>query len=235
MHLKEKTELVTGIGWAVGACVGNLPQISSIDFPGMCLQDSPTGVRFTTKNSVFPSGLNIAATFDQTLMHSNGVALGQEFRGKGVNVALTPMMNMLRAPAGGRNWEGSGGDVYLTSKSVSLQVRGIQSQGVIATAKHFILNEQEIDRQNVSAKIDEKTLHEVYLRPFKACIDENLGAIMCSYNRINGDYACANSYTLGLLKDQLGFKGFVMSDWNAAPDTVVTANAGTDVMMPGGD
>lgn len=111
MQLEEKTKLVTGIGFGVGACVGNLPQIPSIDFPGLCLQDSPTGVRFTTNNSVFPSSLNIAATFDRTLMLANGVAIGKEFRGKGVNVALTPMMNMLRAPAGGRNWEGQGGDV----------------------------------------------------------------------------------------------------------------------------
>ena len=151
----------------IGPCVGNLPAIPSINFPGLCLQDSPTGVRFAQNVSAFPASLNVAATFDRNLMFQHGLNMGSEFRGKGVNVQLGPVMNFMRAPAGGRNWEAQGADTYLTSVSASQQVRGIQSQGVIATAKHFILNEQEIHREGGDSEVDERTLHEIYLRPFK--------------------------------------------------------------------
>ena len=110
----------------------------------MHLQDSTTGVRGTVNNSAFPSPLNVAATFDRQLMLRHGELMGREFRCKGVNIALAPMINMLRSPGAGRNWEGYGADPYLTSQCARLQIRGIQSQGVIAVAKHFIGHEQEI-------------------------------------------------------------------------------------------
>ncbi|KAJ3413135.1 hypothetical protein HDV05_008473 [Chytridiales sp. JEL 0842] len=229
----EKANLVTGLGWTVGPCVGNTPSVPSINFPGLCLQDSPTGIRFGDQTSAFPSSLNAAATWDRDLIRRYATAMGEEFRGKGVNVALSPVANMLRAPAGGRNWEGQGADPFLTSVSVAEQVKGLQSTNVIATVKHFILNEQEHSRDFYSAEVDVRTLHEVYLKPFDAAVKAGVGAVMCSYNRINSTYGCENTETMKLLHEDLGFQGFTMSDWWAAKTTVGSANA-IDMMMPGG-
>ncbi|KAJ3279109.1 hypothetical protein HDU76_009635, partial [Blyttiomyces sp. JEL0837] len=233
LTLEDKIDLVTGIGWQTGRCVGNIQAKPKIGFPGLCLQDSPSGIRFADKVSAFPASINVAATFDKDLMYKHGVAMGEEFRGKGINVALGPVMNFARAPDGGRLWEAQGADPYLASFSASLQAKGIQDQGVIATAKHYILNDQEYHRNDVNVIIDDRTLHEVYLAPFKACVDAGVGAIMCSYNKINGTYACENPETLRILKEELGFQGLVMTDWWAAHDTSPVANAGTDMMMPG--
>lgn len=133
----------------------------------------------------------------------------------GINVALAPMMNFLRAPAAGRNWEGAGEDPYLQSIHASLLVQGIQSQGVIATAKHYIGNEQESGRDTTTtSNIDERTLHEIYLAPFRAAIEAGVGSIMCAYNKLDGVAPCENAYYLDtILKKGLGFNGFVMSDW----------------------
>lgn len=168
-------------------------------------------------------------------MEENGKLMGAEFRGKGINVALTPMMNMARVPEGGRNWEGQGADPYLAAISASLQVKGVESQGVIATAKHFIGNEQEHARESASSNIDDRTLHEFYLPPFEECVKAGAGAIMCAYNRVNGTYACENPHLLEtVLKGELDFNGFVMTDWWAGMSGAPTALGGSDMMMPGG-
>ncbi|KAI8913160.1 putative beta-glucosidase [Powellomyces hirtus] len=234
LTLLEKTILATGVGWESGPCVGNILNIPSIKFPGLCLQDSPLGVRFGDRTSSFPAGINVAATFDKDLMYKQGVAMGEEFRAKGINVALGPMMNLMRAPAAGRAWEGGSGDPYLTSITAAATVKGIQSQGVIATAKHYILNEQETFRKTGSSNVDDRTFHEVYLPPFKACVDAGVGAVMCAYNFINGTQACADEYVINdVLKGELGFQGFVMTDWWANYEGIQTALAGTDMLMPG--
>ncbi|KAI9350570.1 glycoside hydrolase superfamily [Zopfochytrium polystomum] len=233
LSLEDKANLVTGLGWTNGPCLGNLPAMPSIGFPSLCLQDSPTGVRYAQKASAFPASINVAATFDKALFRKNGQKMGEEIRGKGVHVTLGPVMNMMRAPASGRGWEAAGGDPILTSFVASKQVEGIQSQGVIATAKHFILNEQEFNKDGGDSIADLRALYEVYLRPFKACVDAGVGAVMCSYNKVNGTYACQNPQILSILKDELGFSGFVMTDWWAAHVGNDTANAGTDVLMPG--
>lgn len=235
LTLQDKVALGSGIGWAKGPCVGNTAPVNSVKgFNGLCLQDSPTGVRFVNNVSVFPASINVASTFDRQLMLEHGSLMAAEFRGSGVNILLGPMMNGLRAqPDAGRNWEGQGADPYLSAESARLQVKGIQSQGVIATAKHFILNEQETFRTSSSSNVDDRTLHEVYLKPFKACVEEGVGAIMCSYNYINQTYACENDYAINhILKSELGFKGIVMTDWDATRDTVASAKA-SDMMMPG--
>eukprot|EP01112_Ceratiomyxa_fruticulosa_P013049 TRINITY_DN3649_c0_g2_i3.p1 TRINITY_DN3649_c0_g2~~TRINITY_DN3649_c0_g2_i3.p1 ORF type:complete len:668 (-),score=145.17 TRINITY_DN3649_c0_g2_i3:136-2139(-) len=144
------------------------------------------------------------------------------------------MMNMGRVAAGGRNWEGFGADPYLVGEMAIQAVLGLQSQGVIATAKHYILNEQEHFRTLESSNIDDRTIHEIYGWPFMRSVGAGVGSIMCSYNQINGVYACENNRTLNqILKGEWGFRGFVMSDWSATMSTLPSIFAGLDQTMPG--
>ncbi|KAJ7173243.1 beta-glucosidase [Mycena filopes] len=231
MSLQDKVNLATGVGWENGHCVGNTPAISSIGFPGLCLEDSPVGVRDADLVSVFPAAINVAATFNRTLMNQRGVAMGQEFKGKGVNVGLGPMMNLMRAPAAGRNWEGFGGDPYLSGEGAFQTITGMQSAGVQATAKHYINNEQEHFRESSSSSVDDRQQHELYALPFLRSVQANVASVMCSY--INSSYACENDKMLnGALKQEYGFQGYVMSDWWATHSTL-SINAGLDMTMPG--
>ncbi|KAK1229387.1 hypothetical protein PQX77_007564 [Marasmius sp. AFHP31] len=233
LSLKDKVNLGTGVGWMKGHCVGNTPAISSINFP-----DSPLGVRFADLVSAFPAAINAAATFNRTLIRQRGAAMGQEFRGKGIHVALGPMMNIARAPAGGRNWEGFGGDPYLSGEGAYETIMGIQSQGVQACAKHYINNEQEHarDSSSFSSKITDnpsRTQHEIYALPFLRSVQANVASVMCSYNKINGSFACENDKMLnGVLKSEFGFPGYTMSDW-AATHSTLSVNKGLDMTMPG--
>ncbi|KAL0950917.1 hypothetical protein HGRIS_007674 [Hohenbuehelia grisea] len=233
LSLSEKVSLATGVGWMNGPCVGNTPAVSSIGYPSLCLQDSPLGIRFADKVSVFPAGINAAATFNRTLIRQRGVALGAEFKGKGIHVGLGPMMNLMRAPAAGRNWEGFGGDPYLSGEAAFETVTGMQSSGVQASAKHLINNEQEHSRETSSSNVDDRRQHEVYALPFLRSIQANVASIMCSYNQINGSFACENDKVLnGIIKGQFGFPGYIMSDW-AATHSTTSVNAGLDMTMPG--
>ncbi|KAH6917184.1 cellulose-binding beta-glucosidase [Coprinopsis sp. MPI-PUGE-AT-0042] len=233
LSLSQKVDLATGVQWEKGPCVGNTPAISTINFPGLCLQDGPLGVRFADLISVFPSALNVASTFNRTLMRKRGEELGAEFRGKGVNVALSPAMNVQRAPAAGRNWEGFGADPYLNGEGAFETISGIQSQGVQATAKHYINNDQEHYRESSSSVVDDRTQHEIYALPFLRSVQANVAAVMCSYNQIDGVWACENDKVLnGLLKGEMGFPGYVMSDWWATHSTT-SVRYGLDMTMPG--
>ncbi|KAJ4476762.1 beta-glucosidase [Lentinula aciculospora] len=234
LSLTDKVNLGSGVGWEKGNCVGNTPPIPSISFPGLCLEDSPLGVRYADFVSAFPPAINVAATFNRTLMRERGVAMGQEFYGKGVNVALGPMMNLMRAPAAGRNWEGFGGDPFLSGEGAYETIMGIQSTGVQATAKHYINNEQEHSRTTSSSEVDDRTEHELYAIPFLRSVQANVASVMCSYNQINGSFACENDKTLnGILKGEFAFPGYVMSDWGATHSTAPAVNAGLDMTMPG--
>lgn len=171
-------------------------------------------------------------------MYERGAAHGEEARGKGVHVLLGPALGALgRMPAAGRNWEGFSVDPYLMGVASAETIQGIQSHGVQATAKHFIANEQEHFRQGVNAissNIDDRTMHEMYLWPFADSVHAGVGAVMCSYNKVNNSAACENSYLMnGLLKDELGFQGYVMSDWLAQMSGVASALSGMDMSMPG--
>jgi len=238
LTLDEKVNITTGIGTS-GTCVGNTGTIPRLNFPGFCLQDSPLGVRFTDYVSAFPAAINVATTFDKTLMYNRGAAMGSEHRTKGVNVQLGPMTNMGRVAAGGRNWEGFGADPFLSGIGTSQTVSGIQDQGVIACVKHFVGNEQEHFRggggsQGYSSNIDDRTMHEIYAWPFAAGIQAGAGSVMCAYNRVNQTFSCENSKILnGILKNELDFQGFVVSDWTALNSGVNSALAGTDMNMPG--
>ncbi|KAK4242911.1 putative beta-glucosidase A [Achaetomium macrosporum] len=235
LTLTEKVNLTTGTGWQADRCVGNTGGVPRLGFRGMCLMDGPVGVRYTDHNSVFPAGINVGATFSRQLMRLRGEALGAEFRGKGVDVMLGPVAGPLgRVPQGGRNWEGFSPDPYLAGVAMAETIRGIQSRGVVACAKHYILNEQEHYRGSVDVRIDDRTMHELYLWPFADAVRAGVGSVMCSYNRINGTYACENEWTTNyLLKNELGFQGFVMSDWGAQHTTLGSALGGLDMAMPG--
>ena len=221
---------------------GSIPRLA---FRALCMQDSPLGIRFADYVSAFPSGVNVAATWSRALAQGRGAAMGAEHRGKGVDVQLGPVAGPLgRAPAGGRNWEGFSPDPVLTGTLMASTVTGIQSQGVIACSKHLVGNEQEHFRQakqpgfstneSLSSNIDDTTMHELYLWPFADAVRAGTGSIMCSYNRLNSSYACHNSYLLnGLLKSELNFQGFVMSDWTAQLTGVASTLAGLDMTMPG--
>ncbi|KAJ6508317.1 glycoside hydrolase family 3 protein [Mycena sanguinolenta] len=233
LTLADKVNILTGQGGS-SRCIGNTFPVPSINFPGFCLEDSPLGVRLASNVSAFPPAINVASTFNRTLMRQRGEAMGAEFRGKGVNVALGPMMNLMRAPAAGRNWEGFGGDPWLSGEGAFETITGLQSQGVQATAKHFVNNEQEHFRTTSSSGVDDRTQHELYTIPFLRSVQAGVAAIMCSYNQINGTYACENDKTMnGILKGEFGFQGYIMSDWGATHSTAPAVMSGLDVTMPG--
>ncbi|GAA5799375.1 hypothetical protein HPULCUR_004789 [Helicostylum pulchrum] len=234
MSIEQKVEVVSGIGYTNGLCSGNSGSTTNPYYPSLCLQDSPNGVRLADDVTAGVAGINAAASFDKAAIRARGEYLGKEFRGKGVHVQLGPTLNLLRIPEGGRNWESGGEDPFLIGVLAEETVIGVQSQGVIAMAKHYILNEQEVNRNKTSSQIDDRTLHEVYLWPFARAVEAGIGSVMCSYNKINGVYACENDYTLNtILKGELDFKGFVCSDWIATMSTVNAANNGLDMNMPG--
>ena len=239
------TVLLTYHSWEGERCVGNTGSVPRLGFRSLCNQDSPLGIRFADLVSAFPAGINVAATWSRGMALQRGAAMGAEHRDKGVDVQLGPVAGPLgRSPEGGRNWEGFSPDPYLTGKLMAETVRGIQSSGVIACSKHYIGNEQEHFRQpqqapfgNVqaySSNIDDATMHETYMWPFAEAVRAGTGSIMCSYNQVNNSYACQNSYMLNyLLKGELGFQGFIMSDWQAQLAGVSSALAGLDQSMPG--
>ncbi|KAK1758820.1 glycoside hydrolase superfamily [Echria macrotheca] len=234
---QDKVNIVTGVGWEKGPCVGNTPRISSINYPQLCLQDGPLGIRFGTGTNAFTPAIQAGSTWDVELIRQRGAYLGAEAKGCGVHVILGPAPGPLgKHPNGGRNWEGFGADPYLQGVAASVTIEGLQSAGVQSTVKHFIANEQEQNRETMSSNVDDRSMHELYLWPFAEAVHSNVAAVMCSYNKVNGSWACENDKILnGYLKNELGFKGYVMSDWNAQHTTNGAANNGMDMTMPGSD
>ena len=219
-----------------GGCVGAIDPVEG-KFGGICLQDGPAGVRFSTSTQSWQAGINTAATFNKTLMYEVGKAQGKEFREKGVNIALTPAMNIQRSPQGGRLWECFGDDPFLSGEAATQVIKGVQSNGVIACAKHYIGNDQETDRQFTSSNIKEQAYYEIYFEPFYRSInDAEVGSIMSAYSSLNGTFCVRNKRILqNILKDKYGYKGFVMSDWWAIKDdSPDNFNSGCDMNMPGG-
>ncbi|KAI9304202.1 beta-glucosidase [Cunninghamella echinulata] len=232
MSLEEKIKIMTGKSFTYSDCAGNT--YATQHFPSLCLQDGPLGMRAAHNVTLGVAGINAAASFDKQGILQRGIYMGKEFKGKGVHVQLGPGMNFMRSPQNGRGWESFGEDPFLSGVAAAETIKGVQSQGVISTAKHFILNEQELNRFSESSDVDDRTLHEVYLWPFARSVEAGLGAVMCSYNKINGTNACENDHVLNkILKQELNFKGFVMTDWWAARSTVQSANSGLDMEMPG--
>ncbi|KXJ93867.1 glycoside hydrolase family 3 protein [Microdochium bolleyi] len=243
MTLPEKVNITTGTGWQMGPAVGNTGPATNVGFPSLALQDGPLGIRFADNATAFPAGVTVGATWSKDLMYQWGNAHAIEARNKGVNVILGPCIGPLgRMPAAGRNWEGFGADPYLSGIAAAQSIKGMQDEGVMATIKHLVANEQEHFRQSwewglpnaISSNIDDRTMHELYMWPFGDAVKAGVASVMCSYNQVNNSYACGNSKLLnGLLRDEMGFQGFVQSDWLAARGGVSTALAGLDMLMPG--
>ncbi|KAF4954951.1 hypothetical protein FSARC_11980 [Fusarium sarcochroum] len=243
MTLKEKSLMVTGT--FDGTCIEYIAPIERIGFSGLCIQDGPIGLRLGDLVSVFPSGVTTAATWDKQLMALRGEAMAEEFIAKGAHVLLGPVAGALgRSPYGGRNWEGFSPDPYLTGIAMDETIRAIQEKGVQATAKHLIANEQETQRKPtsingklvdaVSSNVDDRTMHELYLWPFADAVHAGVSSVMCGYNRINGTYSCENKHLINnLLKKELGFEGYVMSDFLTTPPGLNPIKAGLDMNQPG--
>ncbi|KAK7755329.1 hypothetical protein SLS62_002555 [Diatrype stigma] len=223
LTLEEKVNLTAGATSQTG-CSGFIPNITRLNFPGMCLMDAGNGVRGTDYVNAWPAGLHVGASWNKDLAHQRAHFMGSEAKIKGVNVLLGPFVGPIgRVVRGGRSWEGFSVDPYLTGALVHETVSGTQNAGVITTTK------------SVSSNVDDKAMHELYLWPFYDAVKAGTGTVMCSYNRVNNSYGCQNSKTLnGLLKGELGFQGFVVSDWGAQMSGVASALGGLDVAMPNG-
>ena len=213
--------------------------ITRLNIPASTMADGPVGVRVANPNidmssTQLPSASALASTFDNRLALKYGRLLGQEAFDTGHNFQLAPSADIARTPLWGRAFEGFAEDPLLVGNFAAAVVNGIQEHPVVATAKHPFAYNQETDRFNVNVIVDERALQEIYVRPFQIVQDDGRpGAIMCSFNKLNGTYACENDALTTILHEQLGFRGFVMSDYNATPSTVQAANAGLDQEQPG--
>jgi beta-glucosidase len=230
MTLEEKIDYLGGINDYY------LRAIPRLGLPELKMSDGPLGVHNYGVSTAYPAGIALAATWDPELASRVGESLGRDARARGVHFFLGPGMNIYRAPMCGRNFEYYGEDPYLASQMAVAVIKGVQSRGVIATAKHFAGNNQEYDRYDVSSDIDERTLREIYLPAFEACVKgAKVGAVMDAYNLVNGVHMTQNDYLNNrILKKEWAFDGIVMSDWDATHDGVAAAMGGLDLEMPWG-
>ncbi|MEU9289068.1 glycoside hydrolase family 3 N-terminal domain-containing protein [Streptomyces sp. NPDC048275] len=214
---------------------GYVPGVPRLGIPPLRLADGPAGVRVTRHATALPAPVLLAFAFDPSLARRYGQVIGREGRALGQDVLLSPMVNLIRTPYAGRNFETFSEDPLLAADLVAAEIRGIQGEGLIATVKHFALNNQEQDRMSVDVRADEQTMHEVELRGFEAAVAAGTGAVMGAYNKVNGTFACENKPLLtDILRDRWGFGGLVMTDWFAAHSTKAALTAGLDMEMPDG-
>jgi beta-glucosidase len=228
LTLEQKIQLIGGID----SMFTNA--IPSIDLPRFKMSDASVGVRTWGPTTAYAGGVALAATWDREFARELGQSLGKDSRARGVNFLLGPGVNIARSPVNGRNFEYLSEDPYLNSAIVVPYIQGVQSQGVIATVKHYALNNQEYNRHNVDVEADERTMREIYLPAFEAAVTRaHVDSVMDSYNLINGSHATQNEFlNLKVLKGEWGFKGVLMSDWDATYDGVAAANNGLDLEMP---
>ncbi len=234
LTIEEKIALVHGTApTETSGAAGYLPPIDRLGIGSIRMADGPLGVRLT-EATAFPATIALGASFDVDLAELFGRSIGAEARAKGIDVLLAPGCNLVRVPQCGRTFEYYGEDPTHDANLASATVEGIQSRGVAATVKHFVANNQETDRADVSAEVDERTLKELYLPMFEAAVDADVASIMAAYNRINGTRATEHGRLLtDVLKTEIGFDGPVMSDWWAVQNGREAANAGLDLEMPG--
>ncbi|MET7271829.1 glycoside hydrolase family 3 C-terminal domain-containing protein [Streptomyces flaveolus] len=206
----------------------------------LVMSDGPAGVRGQawderSTSVLLPSATALAATWDEQLVRRLGGLLAAEARRKGVHVLLAPTLNLHRSPLGGRHFECFSEDPELTGRIGAAFIRGVQEQGVAATAKHYVANDSETDRLTVDVRVGERALREVYLAPFEAAVAAGVGLVMAGYNAVNGTTMTAGGLLTDPLKSAWGFDGVVVSDWGAVRETVATACAALDLAMPGPD
>ena len=191
--------------------------VPRLDVPPLYLTDGPVGIR-QGPSTAMPSSMSIASTFSLALARSDGAVIGNEAKLKGDDVVYAPTINLLRTPLWGRAFESLGEDPLLTARLGVAWIRGLQAQGVMANVKHFAVNNQEHDRYSIDARVDERTLFEMYLSQFEAAVKQgHAGSVMCSYNRLNGPHTCESTWLLRqVLRQRWGFKGFVLADYGAS-------------------
>lgn len=191
-------------------------------------------IRQLDKSTAFPAPIMLAATFNPELAYEYGKAVGEECRAGGVEVLLGPGVNLARNSQCGRNYEYMGEDPYMAGLMAAEYIKGLQSTGTAACIKHFIGNETEFYRRRTNSLIDDRTLHEIYMRPFKMGVDAGVAFIMTSYNKLNGEWVGESAYAIDtLIRRDLGFKGGVMSDWRSVYDLEKTVKSGQNTIMPG--
>jgi beta-glucosidase len=239
MTLDEKLGMVNG--WPNGVSpppqtdrtigVGFIPGVARLGIPALTFTDGPAGVRMNVPTTAMPAPVALAATFSADLAQRYGEVLGRDGRSRDQDVIFGPMLNMVRVPQAGRNFETLGEDPSLMADLVAAETRGIQSQGEIATAKHFAENNQENNRTGVNVNVDDQTLREMELRGFEAAVKAgDTGAVMCAYNGVNGNFSCENPTLLtDILRNQWGFSGFVVTDYGANHSAGPSLEAGTDI------
>jgi beta-glucosidase len=205
-----------------------------IGLPQFKMSDASLGVRTWGPTTAYAGGVALAASWDPQLARMIGWSLGRDARARSVNFLLGPGVNIARSPLCGRNFEYLSEDPFLNSALVVPFIEGVQSQGVIATVKHFALNNQEFNRHNASVDIDERTMREIYLPAFEAAVTKaHVDAVMDSYNLVNGVHSTQNPFlNLKVLKGEWRFQGILMSDWDATYDGVAAVNNGLDLEMP---
>ncbi len=235
LTLEEQVALLSGEDF------WSLPAISRLGIGKMRVTDGPNGARGGgslvggVTAAAFPVGIAIGASWNPELAQKIGSAIADEVKSKGAHVSLAPTVNIHRSVTNGRNFECYSEDPELTSALAVGYIQGLQSKNISATIKHYAGNESEIERTTISSEIDERSLREVYLRPFEDAVKiAGTWGVMSSYNKVNGVYAAENQWLLTtVLRDEWGYDGIVMSDWFGSRTTAPTVNAGIDLEMPG--
>ena len=229
MTLDEKIAYISGDedGFSIKA-------VPSVGLPQLLMADGPQGVRNRTHSTLYPCGVAAAASWNRDAAHLMGQGIGRDARARGVAIMLGPGVNIYRSALNGRNFEYFGEDPYLASETALQYILGMQEQGVIATIKHFALNNSEFDRHGISSVADERTMNEIYFETFRKAVEKGkVGAIMTSYNMVNGQHSPENSWLIKEnLREKWGFEGIVMSDWVSTYSTLGCLQGGLDLEMP---
>jgi beta-glucosidase len=248
MTQDEEITLVGGNGTGASPHTGASYAIPRLGLRAVYFSDGPVGPRQGMATAM-PIPMALAATWDPGLAVSHGQEIATEAKDKGNDFVFAPTVNMMRTPEGGRTYEAYGEDTYLVARTTVGWIQGAQSTGVIATVKHYVANNQEGQngappivalnggRQVVDARVDERTLREIYFPQFEAAVKQgHTGALMCSYNKVNGTYACENPHTLlQVLRGDWGYKGIILSDYGASKDTAGNLNNGLDFVPAEGE